>query len=133
MLINRKRDSIVKAVSFSSCFSKALIGVFILLELISLLSIKIVKLPFRLFKIVFLRVKLFVIFVPEPTSKSQSKMQGGLFLYIIIAEKLTVLQLLSCKDNKLTIRRSSLFVDDLSFYILNRVGGFNIYSDGLLC
>ena len=102
------------------------IRIFIRLYLISLLSFIIKELPFQLFKIVFLIVKLVVSFVSNPTTKSQSNMQCGFFLYIIIAEKLTVLQLLSCKDNKLTTRRGSLFVMDLSFYVLNRVGGFNI-------
>jgi len=53
------------------------------------------------------------------TSESKDKMESRLFLDVVVGESSTVLQLLSCEDESLLVRRDSFFVLNLGFDVLN--------------
>jgi len=65
------------------------------------------------------------------TSKSEDKVQGWLFLDIVITESSTVLQLLSCEDESLLVWRDSFLVLDFGLDILDGVCWLDIKGDGL--
>ena len=58
-------------------------------------------------------------------------MESGLFLDVVVSKSSSVLELLSGEDESLLIWWDSLLVLDLSLDVLNRVGWFDIKSDGL--
>merc|ERR1712013_281637 len=64
------------------------------------------------------------------TAKTKDKMKSGLLLNVVVAQGASILQLLSGKDETLLIWRNALFVLDLSLYVFNSVGRFNVQSDG---
>ena len=57
-------------------------------------------------------------------------MKGRLLLDVVVREGAAILQLFSGKDQSLLIWGNSLLVLDLSFNIINGVGGFSLDSDG---
>ena len=64
------------------------------------------------------------------TSESQHKMEGWLFLNVVIRKSSSVLKLLSSEDKSLLVWRDSFLILDLGFNILNGVSWFNIKGDG---
>ena len=64
------------------------------------------------------------------TSESQNKMEGWLFLNVVIRKSSSVLKLLSSEDKSLLVWRDSFLILDLGFNILNGVSWFNIKGDG---
>merc|ERR1719499_528522 len=65
------------------------------------------------------------------TSETKHKVQGGLFLDVVVRKSTAILKLLACKDQTLLLRRNSLFVLNLRLHIGDGVVGFDIQSDGL--
>lgn len=63
------------------------------------------------------------------TSESQNKMEGWLFLNIVVRESSSVLKLLSSEDKSLLVWWDSFFVLDFGFYIFNGVSWLNIKGD----
>ena len=66
-----------------------------------------------------------------PSSKTKHKVEGGLFLYVVVAQSAAILQLLSSKDETLLVWGNAFFVLDLGFDIIDGVTWFNFKSDGL--
>ena len=58
-------------------------------------------------------------------------MESGLLLDVVVAERATILQLLTRKDKTLLVRRDALLVLDFGLDIVNGVRGFNLESNGL--
>merc|ERR1712039_666265 len=67
----------------------------------------------------------------QTAPQTQHKVQGGLFLDVVVRQGPPVLQLLARKDQALLIRGDAFLVLNLSFYIVNRVRCLNIEGDGL--
>ena len=65
------------------------------------------------------------------SSQPQHQVQGGLLLNVVIAQRSSILQLLSSEDQSLLLRWNPFFVLDLGLDILNGVIGFHIQRDGL--
>jgi len=65
------------------------------------------------------------------TSKSEDKMEGRLFLDVVIGESSSILELLSGEDKSLLIWRNTFLVLDLSLDVLNGVCWLDIEGDGL--
>jgi hypothetical protein len=62
----------------------------------------------------------------------QRKWRGySYFLDIVIWKSAAILELLSGKDQTLLVRWDALLVLDLGFDIVDRVGGFDLESNGL--
>jgi hypothetical protein len=57
--------------------------------------------------------------------------ERGLLLDIVVRQRPVVLQLLTCEDKPLLIRRDSLLVLDLRLDVLNRVARLNFERDRL--
>ena len=58
-------------------------------------------------------------------------MEGGFLLDVVILECTAILKLLTGKDQALLVGRDALFVLDLSFDVLDRVGLLHIEGDSL--
>ena len=67
------------------------------------------------------------------SAQTEHKVKGRLFLDVIVAERATVLQLLSGKNKTLLIRRNTFLVLDLGLDILNAVSCLNIERNGFTC
>jgi len=67
------------------------------------------------------------------TAQPQNKVERRLLLDIVVTQRPTVLELLSCEDETLLVRRDALLVLDLLLNILNAVTGLNIECDRLAC
>lgn len=65
------------------------------------------------------------------TSKTKNQMEGRLLLDIVVAQRATVLELLSGKDKSLLVWGDSLLVLNLGLHVINGVGRFDIKGDGL--
>jgi hypothetical protein len=65
------------------------------------------------------------------TSKTQTQVEGGLLLDVVVGESATIFELLSGKDESLLIGRDTLLVLNLGLDVLDRVAGFDLESDGL--
>ena len=65
------------------------------------------------------------------TSESQYKMEGWLFLDVVIWKSSSVLKLLSSEDKSLLIWWDTFFILDFGLDIFNGVSWFNIKGDGL--
>jgi hypothetical protein len=65
------------------------------------------------------------------SSKSEDKMEGGLFLDVVVGEGSAVLELLTSEDESLLIGWDTFFVLDLSLNILNGISWLDIQGDGL--
>jgi len=65
------------------------------------------------------------------TSESQYKMEGWLFLDVVIWKSSSVLKLLSSEDKSLLIWWDTFFILDFGLDIFNGVSWFNIEGDGL--
>jgi len=64
------------------------------------------------------------------TSETQHEMQSRLLLDVVVGEGSAIFKLFSCKNESLLIWGNSFLVLDLSFDVLNGVGGFDFESDG---
>ena len=65
------------------------------------------------------------------STKTQNKVQGGLFLNVVIAQRSAIFKLLSGKDKTLLVGGNSFLVLDLGLDVVNCIAGLNIESDGL--
>ena len=54
-------------------------------------------------------------------------------LDVIIGQCTSILELLAGEDQTLLIRRNTLLVLDLGLDIVDRIGGFDLKSDGFAC
>ena len=59
------------------------------------------------------------------------KVQGALLLNVVVAQRATVLELLTSEDQTLLVRRNALLVLNLGLHIVNRVRGLNLERDRL--
>jgi len=64
------------------------------------------------------------------TSESQNKMEGWLFLNVVVRKSSSVLELLSSEDKSLLIWRDSFFILDFGLHVFDGVCRLNIKSDG---
>jgi len=55
------------------------------------------------------------------TTKTENKMQGGLFLDVVVGESPAIFQLLSSEDQSLLLRRDAFLVLDLGLDVGDRV------------
>ncbi len=60
-----------------------------------------------------------------------TKVQGRLFLDVVVRKGAAIFKLLSSEDQSLLVRGNSLLVLDLRFDIVNGIGGLDLKSDGL--
>ena len=67
------------------------------------------------------------------TTKPEHKVKSGLLLDVVVRKCAPILKLLSSKDETLLIWWDALLVLDLSLHIFNRIGSFDLESDGLSC
>ena len=58
-------------------------------------------------------------------------MESRFLLDVVVTEGSSVLELLSCKDEPLLIRRNTFLVLDFGLHVLNRIAGLDLESDGL--
>merc|ERR1712241_222659 len=65
------------------------------------------------------------------SSESQHKMEGRLFLDVVVRESSSILKLLASEDQPLLIWGDSLLVLDLGLDVLNAIGGLDLEGDGL--
>ena len=65
------------------------------------------------------------------TTEVKDKVEGGLFLNVIISKSTAILKLLASKDEALLVRRDALLVLDLLLDIVNRIARLNLKGDGL--
>jgi len=66
-----------------------------------------------------------------PSAQTQHQVQRRFLLNVVIAQRATILKLLSGKDEALLIGRDSFFVLDLGLDVVNRIGRFDIQRNGL--
>ena len=64
------------------------------------------------------------------TTKTEHKVEGRPLLNVVVREGVTILQLLSSKDEALLIRGDALLILNLGLDIVNSVGRLDIKSDG---
>ena len=80
------------------------------------------------------RISISVIFYliknSNAASKSQHKVDRGLFLDIVVTEGPIVFQLLARKDEALLIRRNALLVSDLLLDHVHGIRGFAVHGNG---
>lgn len=76
-------------------------------------------------------VCLFFFFFLLLTTEAKDKVEGGLFLNVIISKGTAILKLLASKDEALLVRRDALFVLNLLLDIVNRIARLNLKGDGL--
>merc|ERR1711933_257190 len=69
--------------------------------------------------------------ISNSSTKTENKMKGGFFLNVVITQSSSIFKLLTSKNQTLLIRRNTLFVLDLSLYIINGIRRFHIQGDGL--
>merc|ERR1711904_545932 len=65
------------------------------------------------------------------STEAKDKMKCGLLLDVIVRKRAAIFQLLSSKNQALLIWRNAFLVLDLRLHVIDRVGGFDIESDGL--
>ena len=65
------------------------------------------------------------------STKTEYQMEGGLLLDVVVGEGTSILELLSCEDETLLIRRDSFLVLNLGLDVVNSVRWLNIERDGL--
>lgn len=58
-------------------------------------------------------------------------MKGGLLLNVIVGEGATILELFAGENETLLVGRDTFLVLDLGLYIVDRIGRFDLQSDGL--
>ena len=66
------------------------------------------------------------------SSESKDEMKRGFLRNVVIAQRTSVLELLSGEDQSLLIRRNSLLVLNLLLDSFDRVGGIHVERDGLV-
>jgi len=57
--------------------------------------------------------------------------EGGFLLDVVVSKGVAILELLSCEDEALLVRRDALLVLDLRLDIVNGVRGLNLQGDAL--
>merc|ERR1719326_1732729 len=62
------------------------------------------------------------------TPETKDKMQSGFFLDIVIRQCTAIFQLLTSKNKPLLVRWDTLLILNLGFYIVNRIGSFDVKS-----
>ena len=67
------------------------------------------------------------------SSETKNQVEGGFLLDVVIAQRTTIFQLLSGKDQTLLIGGNSFLVLNLSFDVVNSVRWLDIECDGLAC
>jgi len=65
--------------------------------------------------------------------ETEHKMEGGLFLNVVVGQGASIFQLLASEDQPLLIWGDSFLILDLGLDILNGVAGLNLKGDGLAC
>ena len=65
------------------------------------------------------------------TRPRRTKVEGALFLNVVIRKRTPVLQLLASKDQALLVGRDTLLVLDLRFHVVDGVGRFDFKRDRL--
>merc|ERR550525_1675725 len=65
------------------------------------------------------------------TTQSQHQVQGGLLLDIVIRQSTSILQLLSCENQPLLLRRDTFLVLNLRLHVLDSIIGLDIQSNSL--
>ena len=65
------------------------------------------------------------------TTEAKDKVEGGLFLNVVVSKSTAILKLLASKDEALLVRRDALLVLDLLLDIVNRIARLNFKGDGL--
>ncbi len=63
-----------------------------------------------------------------PAAQAEHKVQRGLRLDVVVAQRATVLQLLAGEDQALLVRRDTLLVLDLGLDVLDRVAVLDVES-----
>jgi len=63
------------------------------------------------------------------TTKSEDKVEGGLFLDVVVRESSSIFELFSSENESLLLRRNSFFVLDLSLDVLDGVVWLDIQGD----
>merc|ERR1712241_1232201 len=66
-----------------------------------------------------------------PPSQPQHQVKGRLFLNVVIAQRASVFQLFTGKDETLLVRRDSFFVLDFRLDVVGGVSWFHLEGDGL--
>merc|ERR1719297_410801 len=69
----------------------------------------------------------------DTATQAKHKVQSGLLLNVVVAERPAIFQLLASKDQALLVWRNPLLVLDLSLDIINGVGGLYVERDSLSC
>merc|ERR1719434_644646 len=64
------------------------------------------------------------------TTQTQHQVQRALLLNVVIGQRPAILQLLTCKNQTLLVRRNALLVLDLGFHVVDGVGRLNVERDG---
>ena len=65
------------------------------------------------------------------TTQTKNKVKGALLLDVIVSKGVTILKLLTSKDQTLLIRRNALLVLNLRLHVVDRVSRLNLKGDGL--
>ena len=60
-------------------------------------------------------------------------MERALLLNIVVTQRPVVLQLLTCEDEPLLVRRDALLVLDLLLHVIDAVAGLNVERNRLTC
>jgi len=64
------------------------------------------------------------------TTQAQHQVQSALLLNVVIGQRPAILQLLTCKNQTLLVRRNALLVLDLGFHVVDGVGRLNVERNG---
>merc|ERR1740129_129543 len=78
--------------------------------------------------------KFFCLFLKKKllaSTKTKDKVKGRFLLDVVVGKSTAILQLGAGKEQSLLIWGNALLVLDLGLDIFNRVGGFNLQSNGL--
>lgn len=67
--------------------------------------------------------------VEDTSTKTKHQVEGRLLLDVIVGKCSAVLKLLACEDQSLLIRGDTLFILNLLFDIVDRVGGLDLKGD----
>ncbi|KAF7650041.1 hypothetical protein LDENG_00131340, partial [Lucifuga dentata] len=67
------------------------------------------------------------------SSQTQNKMEGRLFLDVVVGEGAAIFKLLTSKDQTLLVWRDAFLILDFGLDILNGVAWLNLQGDGLAC
>ena len=65
----------------------------------------------------------------DTTTETEDKVESRLLLDVVVCQGASVLELLSCKDQALLVRRNAFLVLDLGLDIVNGVGSLDLQGD----